>query len=713
MSLKDLDIKKFYDSDSDDILNSFYIPALSSSVKYQRLAGFFSSSSFAIAARGIAGLIANNGKMELICSPKLKKEDKDAIVEGSKKRIDVIEKSMLEDLKNLETLQNELIINHVKALGWMITNGLLEIKVAIVTDLNTRPLDYVEVSHSGIFHQKVGILQDTDGNRISFSGSDNESAIAWQRNIEEFKVFRSWDETEKEYLKADCDKFHKFWFGEAKRVEVIDVPSAVRKKLIEIAPNNIDTMKLNVAIVKEKKKEIKLWNHQIAAVKKWFKNNKKCIFEMATGTGKTFTALECLKQLALDEKKLITIIACPYSHLIKQWHDNLDEFGININSIIADSTNPKWKNNLTDCIRNINNNIDEKLVIFTTHNTFYSKDFIHIINIVRDSKFFLIGDEVHGMWSEERKRGFIEVYHFRLGLSATPSRWFDPEGTNQLLDYFNIKSEGDKFSFSLEDAIKTINPHTGQTYLTPYEYKPYFCELTEEEFSEYIRKTKKLARLYYSTKNNKEKIKLFNLIAIKRQEIIKNAANKYNTFQKILKDIKDLRHCLVYCESEQIEEVQEILYNNNIIFHKFTKDEDAKPKKEYGGISERDNLLFKFKEGKFKILVAIKCLDEGIDIPQAKIGIILASTGNPRQYIQRRGRLLRRFSGKTKAIIYDIIVLPLLGAKIDKNLMSLEERILRKEFQRYEEFSKIAINKLDCIKKIIEIEESCNLIKKV
>lgn len=708
MALRDLDIKKFYDSDSDDILNSFYIPALSSSIKYQRLAGFFSSSSISIAARGIAGLITNKGKMELICSPKLKREDIEAIMEGTKNRIDVIEKSILEDL---ETLEDELVINHVKALGWMVANALLEIKVAIVTDLNKRPLNHIEASQSGIFHQKVGILQDAEGNKISFSGSDNESATAWQRNIEEFKVFRSWDETEKAYLEADCDKFFKFWYGKAKRAEVIDVPNAVRKKLIEIAPSNIDTLKLVRYTSKKKEKEIKLWNHQIEAIDRWFKNNKKCIFEMATGTGKTFAALGCLKRLALDEKKLITIIACPYSHLIKQWHDDLNEFGINIDSIIADSTNAKWKDDLANYIRGINNDVNEKIVIFTTHDTFCSKDFIYITNMAKDSKFFLIGDEVHGMWSEERKKGFIGGYQFRLGLSATPSRWFDPEGTSELLDYFNIKSEEDKFVFSLEDAIKTVNPYTGQSYLTPYEYKPYFCELTEEEFAEYIRETKRLTKLYHSSKDNKGKIELFNLIAIKRQAIIKKAINKYNIFQEILADIKDLQHCLVYCESEQIEEVQKILYNNNILYHKFTKDEDTKPRKEYGGMSERDDLLLKFVEGKFQVLVAIKCLDEGVDIPQAKIGILLASTGNPRQYIQRRGRLLRRFSGKAKAIIYDILVLPLLGAKIDKDLMELEKRILRKEFQRYEEFSKIGMNKLDCIKKILEIEKSCNLIK--
>ena len=706
MTLRDLHIKKFYDSDLDDILNSFYIPGLSVSTKYQRLAGFFSSSSLAIAARGIAGLIANKGKMELICGAKLKKEDVEAILEGSRKPIDVIERSVLEDLQNLENLYDELVSNHVKALGWMVANKLLEIKVAIVKDSNKRPVDYIELIQSGIFHQKVGILQDGEGNKISFSGSDNESAAAWRANIEEFKVFCSWEDAEKRYLEADFGKFCKFWHGKAKRVEVLDVPNAVRKKLIEIAPNNIETLILDEKLIKKrkKKKEIELWNHQIEGIEKWLRNGKRCIFEMATGTGKTFAALGCLKKLIAEEKKLVTVIACPYNHIINQWQNDVNEFGIDIDSVVADSSNPKWKDQLIDCIRDINNDVRSKLITFTTHDTFYSQDFINIIESCK-GKLFLIGDEVHGMGSEERKKGFTEEYQFRLGLSATPSRWFDPAGTRELLSYFNIRKSNDIFSFPLRKAIKTVNPATGKTYLTPYEYKPYFVELTEEELEEYERQTKKIARAYYACRDKKEKWNYFQLLCIKRQEIIKNAINKYEILKVILDDIDELVHCLIYCSPEQIDTVQEILNGKGIIQHRFTQKEKITPDEKYSGISERDYLLKKFAEGSYQALVAMRCLDEGIDIPQAKIGVILASTGNPRQYIQRRGRLLRQFPGKEKAVIYDIIVLPLLGKGVVDELLDLERKILAKEFERYGEFAEASTNYIECVKKIHEIEE--------
>lgn len=710
MSLRDLDIKKFYDSDSDDILNSFYVPALSVSSKYQRLAGFFSSSTLAIAARGIAGLIANKGKMELVCGAKLRKEDVEAILEGSRKPVDVIEHSALEDLQNLENLYDELVSNHVKALGWMIANKLLEIKVAVVTTSTKKPLDYVEVIQTGVFHQKVGILEDGEGNRISFSGSDNESAAAWLSNIEEFKVFCSWDGAEKKYLEADCIKFSKFWHGKAKRVEILDVPNAVRKKLIEIAPDHIERLILDERIFKKrkKKKEIQLWNHQVEAIEKWLKNDKRCIFEMATGTGKTFAALGCVKRLMSEEKKLVTVIACPYNHLIKQWENNVNEFKLNIDSIVVDSSNPRWKGGLIDCVRDMNNDVRDKLIVFTTHDTFYSKDFIDIIERCRN-RLFLIGDEVHEMGSEERKKGLIEKYQYRLGLSATPSRWFDPEGTSELLSYFNIKKEDDIFSFPLEKAIKTINPVTGKTYLTPYEYRPYFVELNDEELEEYQRQTQKIARAYYICRNKQDKWNYFRLLCIKRQEIVKNAINKYEVLKVVLDDIDELAHCLIYCSPEQIGTVQKILNSKGIIQHRFTQKEDIKPDERYGGISERDYLLKKFAEGSYRVLVAMKCLDEGIDVPQAKIGIILASTGNPRQYIQRRGRLLRRFPGKDKAVIYDFIVVPLLARGVMTELIELERKILARELERYEEFGRISTNYIDCVKKIHNLENRLGL----
>lgn len=700
MNLKTLDLKKAYSSDSDDFLNEFYIPALQASIEYNRLAGFFSSKSLAIAARGILGLIKNEGKMKLIMSPIISKTDLDTILkfEDHEK---YIENQMLEELDKIE---DEFVRDHIFALGWMLANDRLEIKVAIAYNDKKMLLDFEDLQQSGLFHQKVGILKDSDGNTISFSGSVNETAMGWLGNVEEFKVFRSWNSSEEEYVNTDISKFNRFWNNQSKKVKVIDVPFAVKKKLIKIAPNDID--KINLAKWNETtNKKIKLFEHQEKAIESWIQNGKKGIFEMATGTGKTFTALGCLQNVLENEKKMVVVIACPYDHLVKQWMDEIDVFGFTLDQIVADSTNPKWKDELANYMFDIKNGVKDNLIILTTHVTFASNVFVEILKI-SDKKLLLIADEVHGLGAPQRQKGLIEDYDYRLGLSATPTRWFDEEGTEILLEYFG----GTVFEFSLKDAINKINPANGLTYLTPYDYKPSFVELDDFELEEYEILTQKITNLYRMAKNDNEKEKLLSLLSIKRQNIIKNANGKYLEFEKILDSIGDFKHCLIYCLPEQMENVQKILNKRQIIHHKFTLHEGTRRNKKYGGISEREFLLKKFADGTYDTLVAIKCLDEGVDVPPARIAIILASSGNPREYIQRVGRVLRRYSGKEKSIVYDILVLPTKMDSINNDFTELERKIVEKEFMRYKEFMNTADNKMECLSTIEHIENKYNLI---
>jgi superfamily II DNA or RNA helicase len=704
MCLKDIKLKKAYSSDFDNILFDFYIPVLSHSVGYNRLAGFFSSSSLAIAARGISKLIKNNGIMRLVVSPKLRKDDLDTILLAHKEPEKLIEEKMLNELEKME---DEFIKNHVYALGWMVANGRLEIKVAMICDEHGNPLSYEEGEKSGIFHQKVGILKDVEGNIVTFSGSINESAAGWLGNIEEFKVFRSWDTSEQEYVEADILKFNTFWNNLSGRVKVMKIPEAVEKKLIELAPKDVEELDLEKGypMVSRRRGKITLYEHQKEAVKSWVKNGMRGIFEMATGTGKTFAALECLEKVLEEREELITVVACPYDHLVKQWLDDIKIFGISSEVIIADSSNPSWKNKMVDSILDIKNGINDTLIVETTHATFSTDDFVNIIKTVNE-EILLIVDEVHGIGAPKRKEGLIDSYTFRLGLSATPKRWFDIEGTEKIFDYF-----GDTvFEFSLKEAINTINPSTGETYLTPYEYKPYFVELTDEELWRYEKETEKIAKTYQKTKDEGKREELFSLLCIKRQNIIKNAINKYEAFREIIEDIGQIEHCLIYCSPEQINTVQDILNEKGIIQHKFTLHEGTLPEEKYGGLSEREFLLRKFAEGTYQALVAMRCLDEGVDVPPAKIAVILASSGNPREYIQRRGRVLRHFPGKERAVIYDILVVPTLSKSINPYLMNIERRILGKEFKRYKEFAYIATNTLDCLNKIEDIERRYSLV---
>lgn len=707
MSLRNLDLNKSYDSDSCDILNDFYIPALKESTTYYRLSGFFCSTSLAVAAKGIAQFINNGGKMKIIVSARLNREDVKAIEEAKSNPEKVIENVMLRDISNIDS---DFIRDHVRALGWMVANKKLEIRVAVFKDNDGKLLDDETIRKTGMFHPKVGVLEDSEGNKISFSGSENETANAWINNIEEFKVFRSWEEPEKEYLETDLHRFKRFWYGYGEKIRVIDVPLAVKKKLIDISPKRIEQLDLTKWYKKcsnEKKKSgINLFDYQKKAVVKWVNNNNLGIFEMATGTGKTYTALGCLKKLSQKIDRLLVIIPSPTAHLVKQWQRNITKFDIDFDTIIADSSNSRWKNEVADSIMDLKLGSKKNLIVLTTHDTFPSTDFMDIISKKpKNVDTLLIVDEVHGIGSPERKKGLVDLYKYRLGLSATPKRWFDYKGTDKIFEYFG----GTVYEFPLEKAIKEINPATGKTFLTPYNYKPAFIELTEHELLDYKNETRKIRRLYHQSKNNKDKEELYNLICIKRQKIVKNAVNKYEKFRQIIDEMKDIKHCLVYCSPGQIDTVKEILDEKRIIWHEFTQAEDTSPSDKYNGISEREHILNEFANGTYNILVSMKILDEGVDVPQAKIAIILASDGNPRQYVQRRGRILRHHEGKKIATIYDVLVIPDTTALNDQDFKSIELKILQKEILRYKEFSNIAKNSLECLRIIDKIEEKYNI----
>ncbi len=670
MTLRDIRIKKFYDSDEDDLIKDFYNPALSEAVSYKRIAGYFSSSSFMLSALGLTEFIKNKGQMRLLINVAINKDDLTAIQEGLKNPEKVIESIMINDLNSIK---DELINNHIKVLSWMVAKNIIEIKVATINE-----------EGNGIFHQKVGIIEDKIGNCISFSGSDNESAYGWMKNIEEFKVFRKWVEEESEFVEGDAYKFEKFWNDKAKRTKVYTLPEAVKNNLIQLAPNSEqeleDIIKYIRNQVKDAKSEKKPRDYQIEAIEAWKENARRGILEMATGTGKTFTSITAIKEQFKYEKSLLCIIACPFQHLVTQWSDELVDQKLDNMKVYGNKNS--WKDKLMDKILEMNSGIRKQMVVVTTYDTLSSDTFTQIMRDAK-CKIMIVGDEVHSVGSEKRRDGLLETYSLRLGLSATPSRWLDDEGTEIIMDYFG-KSV---FKFDLDKAIDS-------KFLTQYLYYPHFIELTDAELKEYKEYGKKIA--IAASKNDEGGKKALDLLLIKRKKIITNARNKIPKFIEILDSLNRIEKCLVYCSPNQISEVKDILANKKVMYHRFTSKENIKM---------REEIKEDFASGKYDALVAMKCLDEGVDIPATETGIILASSGNPKEYIQRRGRLLRRFPGKTKAIIHDIIVVPSFNVKLDKELLDCERKILKNELKRYQEFSESSLNPLYGSKIIIKIQD--------
>src|SRR5207249_9921718 len=200
---------------------------------------------------------------------------------------------------------------------------------------------------------------------------------------------------------------------------------------------------------------------------------------MATGTGKTFIALECLRRCFEEERGLVAVLAFPFSHLLRQWIDDFEEFGITTPLVVVDSSNPRWRKELPDVLMDVRLGHVTNAAILTTHDSLASEDLIGLIR-QHCRKAMIVVDEVHGIGAPTRRLGLLETYTWRLGLSATPDRWFDPEGTTALKEFFGETV----FRFTLRQAIRTVNPVTRQSFLTPYVYLPQFVDLTGDETEE-------------------------------------------------------------------------------------------------------------------------------------------------------------------------------------------------------------------------------------
>lgn len=646
MGLRELPLKLAYESEESRtmLLDEFYIPALEQATKYYRIAGFFSSAALAIAAKGIEGLIHNGGKMYLLVSPELSEEDLEIIQTHHK---------VTEDCSIFSALDlTHSVHENTQALAWLLDCGRLEIKI-VVSKKSARSL----------FHEKIGILCDTEENRISFSGSINESAQAWLHNIEEFKVFRSWVPGQADYLQADLKKFLDFWKGKKTEIaDVYDVPESIKKKIIRCKPRDVKELSIMRRYQKEtqlQKNKLSLFPHQVQAVEKWLSHDCRLLMEMATGTGKTRTAIGCMLRKLQElrgKESLLVIVATPQNTLSRQWAADMKSLGIEPErTAMIDGSNPKWKKDLELLLLDFYEKKIQNAVIFATHDTASSAKFIQIIQKNKyKTKILFICDEVHAIGSAHQREALLELYDYRIGLSATPERMYDREGTSLIRDFFG----DDSFQFTIADALWTVNPLTGKPFLNHFDYFPIFVSLTEEEQKKY----KKLSMQIYMEKNaehpDEKKLERFYM---NRANIMKNAENKYPAFESLLEKMEPgkIRDTILFVSDKQMEPCFVTMSRMGIKRAKITEEESATKIVNKQGETERQQIISQFIEGYLQVLAGIKCLDEGIDITSARVAILMASSTNPREYVQRVGRVIRPGKPgqeKARSEIYDLIV---------------------------------------------------------
>ena len=691
MSLKEVEVKESYDSSEDDVVKEFYIPVLKETFNYDRIAGFFTSTSLIISMKGILGIIKNGGHIRLLVSPRLNAEDVKIMNDAMNQPDKYISDLMIKELDNNE---GEIAKKYRELLGHLIATSTMEIKVAMMIDDSGK---YVEPTESdSVFHMKIGIMKDTNNNVLTFSGSINETFNAWNNNVEEFKVFKSWTEGTNNYWRDDVKRFEMFWSGQKPKIKTIRLPDAVINKYIQIAKeSDFESVKKYISKVESKQITIfdKLFWYQKEALNKWESCNREMLFCMATGTGKTLTALAAASKV-VAEGKTIVVIATPQSALSRQWLSEIKKEKLDLGDIvICDSSNLSYKTTLEKKISELNIGLLNCLTIITTHATLCKKAFTEFISkrVKNDINKLLIGDEVHGLGSSVQQRGLLENYNYRIGLSATPKRWFDDEGSLKIEKYFGSNS----YEFGIDKALMEINPLTGKTFLTKYNYYPITVMLNEEEENLYDVFSSKIKKLNIMSQQNEELKEKKEKLLLKRAEILKSSENKIEVINELLYKLKEkgkVENTIIFTSPKHIKNVIEVLTNHNIICSPLTEKQGNKPDEKYSGLSERQYIIEQFKKRNIQVIVAIKCMDEGIDIPSADTAILMSSTTNPREYIQRIGRVIRRYQGKEHADIYDFVV--------KANDYDINEIIKQNELRRERYIAQYSNNSIDAIKLI-------------
>lgn len=687
MSLKDVDIKIEYRTLVDNMAQEFYIPLLKEAIVYKRAVGFFSSSVLVEIGKGVNGLVKNGGCIKLIASPILSEQDVEAIRYGYKKRDEVIKDAVSRELREPVNKYQARQLNY---LANLIADEILDIKIAITeSDFKT-----------GIYHEKVGIIEDKEGNKIAFSGSMNETANALLANYETVDVFKSWKDEEGRVERKET-AFDNIWDNCEPNVRVIDIENLSDEIVQRYKTEDVDYSAYSVSndeldMMNESgnyfriPESVTLYEYQKQAVAKWMEKGACGIFDMATGTGKTYTGLAAISTLSKSlDHNLAVIIVAPYIHLVEQWIEDIKKYGVT--PIVAYSyPGQSWRKEFQDAIIAYNCKAINHFCIITTNKTYSGSDFQSLMSKFRRNFCFMV-DEAHNFGAKKLSELLPKKARYRLALSATIERHRDPSGTEALKKYFGPTP---CISFSLNEAIQ-------RKFLTPYYYYPILVYLNENELERYNELTEKIVKIAGYNASLKEDNSYLDMLLIQRARIIAGCQEKIPALLTELEKYKNESNILVYCgatkydrrdisdedEVKQIDEVNRRLFIDlDMRVRKFTSSE---------GIEERAEIKEMFLNQDIQVITAIKCLDEGVNIPAIQKAFIMASSTNPKEYIQRRGRVLRKADGKKYAEIFDFITLP--RQLSDVKYLSADEKksdmtLVKREFARMIDFANTAKN---------------------
>lgn len=729
----------------------FFSDCLCNASQFDLMLGFFSSSAINILADGFASFLYNGGRMNLIINDILTEQDKIAIAKGEQDT--PIPFFDIADIENLKNILSERDRHFFECLTWLIRNNRLDIKII------------APISGVGISHTKTGVFSD-GVNNVGFDGSCNFSRSALIDNIESLIVSCDWDgntsaatinEIKNEFDLVFSGKDENVVFVPADKVKTHIVESFQYKELKDlledeykfiqqdIANNSLPKSVVRALDKAKNKVEIEIEKikkqgetvepmdfgkprfpydsgpreYQKKAFENWKNNKQKGLFAMATGTGKTITSLNCLLEIYNKLGYYKAIILVPTITLVEQWEIECKKFNFSTIIKVCSKYN-NWKSSVANLRLLEMTNLDNKLsyIIISTYASFVRSDVFRELNQFPKNKLLLIADEAHNMGGSLMANRLNDIkYLRRIGLSATPERQFDDAGNCKLMNFFGCEN-GYTFEYSMAEAIE-------KGALCRYYYYPHIVKLTDDEMTEYVELTKKIVKIMgFQDSESQERLKM---LLLKRKRIIHKASNKLYVFHQIIKqrmaEKGNLKYTLVYVpegnkpdnfeadiydqydtitsdpESEHmIDDFTRIVrdMDSHIIVRQFTSES-----------KERDVMLKEFADGSIDVLVSMKCLDEGVDVPRSELAIFCASTGNPRQFIQRRGRVLRTHKDKRFAVIHDLIVIP--ENVFNEECYTLERNLVQSELRRVRDFALLSENLNDTDNELQEVLNHYNL----
>lgn len=702
--LKDVDFNIVYASGENEPVE-FFFEALLESTSFDLGLGYFCSSAIRALAPGFAYFIANGGKMRVVINDELTEDDKRAIETGQTLDVGKHENNILNNLKELTNVlseENELFFN---CLSYLIATQRIEFVAAISIK-------------GGIAHDKYGVFTDKYDNRVGFAGSANFSIGALYYNAESISCFTSWSGvTDLRRIDRYANLFEETWLGKSPHVLQIPIskvktyikkryPTKLLKDIIKDSSSirdlrnkrDYDLPERLVERLEKREQEPRFpypeeREIQTKAYEAWVNNNRQGVFAMATGAGKTITALNCLFKEYKDCGFYKAIIVVPTQTLAIQWENEARSF--NFQNIVSTHTERDWKSILSRYTTRSIFDKEKNFILITTYATFNRKDIQDfLIRTHGVENFVYIADEAHNIGSANSLKHLPNNILSRIGLSATPERIYDDAGSEKLYQFFNSTPPKYTYRYTMKQAID-------DGILCHYDYFPILVELTEQEMEEYQSISDKL-RKFIDSETGKYK-KEAEMLLLKRKRVIHKAENKKISILALLDQLKDkkkLDYTFVFVpegyEPDYFEkEAYDIEREDIHIIDEYAlmfKEQGYSYHKYISGLDDAPNILKGFSNGDIQILLSMKCLDEGVDIPRAEHAIFCSSTGNPRQFIQRRGRVLRQSKDKTKATIWDLIVIP---PNISEDSSDIERNMFISEVKRIVNFAALADNQID------------------